>query len=159
MIKKIIFVTFLFFSLNSFGQDINELRKKASLSSDSELVVFIQKAKDQGLSLMDAEKQLILIGGKAKEIKKLRDLWNKKPPITPETDLDNFNKIESQFGETEGFVKDSLSPDLEDGLKRFGSDFFKNKNINSKKKVKKFTIIKKKLKKQIIEKYIINQIN
>jgi len=129
MIKKIIFVTFLFFSLNSFGQDINELRKKASSSSDSELVVFIQKAKDQRLSLMDAEKQLILIGGKAKEIKKLRDLWNKKLPITPETDLDNFNKIESQFGETEGFVKDSLSPDVEDGLKRFGSDFFKNKNI------------------------------
>ena len=49
MIKKIIFVTFLFLSLNSFGQDINELRKKASLSSESELVVFIQKAKDQGL--------------------------------------------------------------------------------------------------------------
>ncbi len=43
MIKKKIFVTFLFFSLNSFGQDIDELKKKASSSSDSELVVFIQK--------------------------------------------------------------------------------------------------------------------
>ena len=129
MIKKIIFVTFLFLSLNSFGQDINELRKKASLSSDSELVVFIQKAKDQGLSLMDAEKQLILIGGKADEIKKLRDLWNKKLPKKSETDLDDSNKIESQFGETEGFVKDSLSQDVEDEVKRFGSDFFKNKNI------------------------------
>ena len=129
MIKKIIFVTFLFLSLNSFGQDINELRKKASLSSDSELVVFIQKAKDQGLSLMDAEKQLILIGGKADEIKKLRDLWNKKLPEKSETDLDDSNKIESQFGETEGFVKDSLSQDGEDEVKRFGSDFFKNKNI------------------------------
>ena len=129
MIKKIIFVTFLFFSLNSFGQDIDELRKKASSSSDSELVVFIQKAKDQGLSLMDAEKQLILIGGKADEIKKLRDLWNKKLPKKSETDLDGSNKIESQFGETEGFVKDSLSQDVEDEVKRFGSDFFKNKNI------------------------------
>ena len=130
MIKKIIFVTFLFFSLNSFGQDINELRKKASSSSDSELVVFVQKAKDQGLSLMDAEKQLILIGGKAKEIKKLRDLWNKKLPTKKsETDLDDSNNIESQFGETEGFVKDSLSQDVKDEVKRFGSDFFKNKNI------------------------------
>ena len=129
MIKKIIFVTFLFLSLNSFGQDINELRKKASLSSDSELVVFIQKAKDQGLSLMDAEKQLVLIGGKADEIKKLRDLWNKKLPKKSETDLDDSNKIESQFGETEGFVKDSISQDVEDEVKRFGSDFFKNKNI------------------------------
>ena len=127
MIKKIIFVAFLFFSLNSFGQDIDELRKKASSSSDSELVVFIQKAKDQGLSLIDAEKQLILIGGKADEIKKLRDLWNKKLSKKSETDLDDSNKIESQFGETEGFVKDSLSQD--DEVKRFGSDFFKNKNI------------------------------
>ncbi|MDB4601034.1 SLBB domain-containing protein [Flavobacteriaceae bacterium] len=127
MIKKIIFVTFLFLSLNSFGQDIDELMKKASSSSDSELVVFIQKAKDQGLSLMDAEKQLILIGGKTDEIKKLRNLWNKKLPIKSETDLDDSNKIESQFGETEGFVKDPLSQD--DEVKRFGSDFFKNKNI------------------------------
>ena len=70
----------LFLSFNSFSQDINELRKKASNSSDSELIVFIQKAKDQGLSLADAEKQLILIGGKAQEIKKLRNLWNKKLP-------------------------------------------------------------------------------
>ena len=129
MIKKIIFVTFLFIGLSSYGQDINELRKKASSSSDSELVVFIQKAKGQGLSLMDAEKQLILIGAKADEIKKLRDLWNKKLPKKSETDLDDTNKIESQFGETEGFVKDSLSQDVEDEVKRFGSDFFKNKNI------------------------------
>ncbi|MDC1064727.1 SLBB domain-containing protein [Flavobacteriaceae bacterium] len=129
MIKKIIFVTFLFIGLSSYGQDINELRKKASTSSDNELVVFIQKAKDQGLSLMDAEKQLVLIGGKADEIKKLRDLWNKKLTKKSETDLDDTNKIESQFGETEGFVKDSLSQDVEDEVKRFGSDFFKNKNI------------------------------
>jgi protein involved in polysaccharide export with SLBB domain len=129
MIKKIIFVSFLFMSLSSFGQDINELRKKASSSSDNELVVFIEKAKDQGLSLMDAEKQLILIGGKANEIKKLRDLWNKKLPKKSETDLDDSYKIESQFGETEGFVKDSLSQEVEDEVKRFGSDFFKNKNI------------------------------
>jgi protein involved in polysaccharide export with SLBB domain len=78
---------------------------------------------------MDAEKQLVLIGGKADEIKKLRDLWNKKLPKKSETELDDSNKIESQFGETEGFVKDSLSQDVEDEVKRFGSDFFKNKNI------------------------------
>ena len=62
MIKKIFLIAFLFLSFNSFGQDIDELRKKASTrSSDNELVVFVKKAKDQGLSLMDAEKQLILI--------------------------------------------------------------------------------------------------
>ena len=71
MFKRLVFIIILFVSFNSYGQDINELRKKASNSSDSELIVFIQKAKDQGLSLMDAEKQLILIGGKAQEIKRL----------------------------------------------------------------------------------------
>ena len=80
MVKRLVLVLLLFVSFNSFGQDINELRKKASNSSDSELIVFIQKAKDQGLSLADAEKQLIIVGGEADEIKKLRNLWNKKLP-------------------------------------------------------------------------------
>ena len=44
MIKKIIFVTFLFIGLSSFGQDINELRKKASTSSDNELSSFYPKS-------------------------------------------------------------------------------------------------------------------
>ena len=108
MVKRLVLVLLLFVSFNSFGQDINELRKKASNSSDSELIVFIQKAKDQGLSLVDAEKQLILIGGKAQEIKKLRNLWNKKLPKSSSEDLDNSDEIKSQFGETDGFVKDSL---------------------------------------------------
>ena len=86
MVKRLVLVLLLFVSFNSFGQDINELRKKASNSSDSELIVFIQKAKDQGLSLADAEKQLILVGGKADEIKKLRNLWNKKLPKSDSED-------------------------------------------------------------------------
>jgi protein involved in polysaccharide export with SLBB domain len=130
MFKRLVFIIILFVSFNSYGQDINELRKKASNSSDSELIVFIQKAKDQGLSLMDAEKQLILIGGKAQEIKKLRDLWNKKLPLSSSTDLVNSKEIQSNFGDTEAFIEDSLDiKDEVEELKRFGSDFFKNKNI------------------------------
>ena len=129
MIKKIIFITFLFLSFNSFGQDIDELRKKASTSSDNELVVFIKKAKDQGLSLMDAEKQLILIGGKAKEVKKLRDLWNKKISEMEASKDESDDKIQSKFGDTDNFEKDSLEVDVVEEKKRFGSDFFKNKNI------------------------------
>jgi len=130
MIKKLTLIFLLSLSINSFGQDINELRKKASNSSDSELIVFIQKAKDQGLSLIDAEKQLILIGGKAKEIKKLRDLWNKKLPISSSTDLVSSEELQSNFGDSEAFVEDSLDiKDEVEELKRFGSDFFKNKNI------------------------------
>ena len=129
MIKKIIFIAFLFLSFNSFGQDIDELRKKASTSSDNELVVFIKKAKDQGLSLMDAEKQLILIGGKAKEVKKLRDLWNKKISEIEASKDESDDKIQSKFGDTDNFEKDSLEVDVVEEKKRFGSDFFKNKNI------------------------------
>ncbi|MDA9362389.1 SLBB domain-containing protein [Flavobacteriaceae bacterium] len=129
MIKKIIFIAFLFLSFNSFGQDIDELRKKASTSSDNELVVFIKKAKDQGLSLMDAEKQLILIGGKAKEVKKLRDLWNKKISEIEASKDESDDKIQSKFGDTDNFEKDSLELDVVEEKKRFGSDFFKNKNI------------------------------
>ncbi|MDB0041317.1 SLBB domain-containing protein, partial [bacterium] len=129
MIKKIIFIAFLFLSFNSFGQDIDELRKKASTSSDNELVVFIKKAKDQGLSLMDAEKQLILIGGKANEVKKLRDLWNKKNFEMEASKDESDDKIQSKFGDTDNFEKDSLEVDVVEEKKRFGSDFFKNKNI------------------------------
>ena len=106
MVKRLVLVLLLFVSFNSFGQDVNELRKKASNSSDSELIVFIQKAKDQGLSLADAEKQLILVGGKAEEIKKLRNLWNKKLPESDSKYVFNGDEIKSQFGETDGFFKD-----------------------------------------------------
>ena len=130
MLKKLVFVVALFVGFNSYGQDINELRKKASNSSDSEIIVFIQKAKNQGLSLVDAEKQLVLIGGKAKEIKKLRNLWNKKLPKSDFEFLTDSDEIKSKFGETDGFSKDSLDiKDEVEEIKRFGSDFFKNKNI------------------------------
>jgi protein involved in polysaccharide export with SLBB domain len=128
MFKKIFLIVMFFLSFNSFSQDINELREKASNSSQDQIIVFIQKAKDQGLSLMDAEKQLILIGGKADEIKKLRDLWNKKLPVSSSSEIDDSEKIESKFGELNVFEKDSLEIKDEE-LKRFGSDFFKNKNI------------------------------
>ena len=131
MIKKIIFITFLFLSFNSFGQDIDDLRKKASNSSDSELIVFVQRAKDQGLSLMDAEKQLILIGGKAKEVKKIRELWNEK--ISEKEDFKDGSdaKIRSKFGDYDRLSEayEGEEADVFEEKKRFGSDFFKNKNI------------------------------
>ena len=129
MIKKIFLIAFLFLSFNSFGQDIDELRKKASTSSDNELVVFIKKAKDQGLSLMDAEKQLILIGGKANEVKRLRNLWNKKISNMEAFKGESDDETQSKFGDTDNFEKDSLEVDVVEEKKRFGSDFFKNKNI------------------------------
>ncbi len=131
MFKRIVFIIVLFVSFNSYGQDINELRKKAENSSDNELIVFIQKAKDKGLSLSDAEKQLIIVGGKAKELKKLRDLWNRELEISDnKNNLNNEQEIKSQFGEFNGSTVDSLETiEDKDVIKRFGSDFFENKNI------------------------------
>ena len=135
MFKKVVLVILIFISFSSYSQDMNELRKKASNSSDSELIVFIQKAKNDGLSLFDAEKQLILFGGKAEEIKKLRNLWNKNLPTSISTNLVDFEEIQSQFGETDGFSKDSL--DIKDQVEEITeniankiieqNDIFKNK--------------------------------
>ena len=130
MFKRLVLVILLFVSFNSFAQDIDELRKKASNSSDSELIVFIQKAKDQGLSLVDAEKQLILIGAKAEEIKKLRNLWNKKIPKSDSKDVFNGDEIKSKFGETDGFIKDSLAIEDEE-LKDLDPIFLKTRTLQN----------------------------
>ena len=128
MLKKIFILFLIFLCSDILAQDLDKLRKENSNIKNSELIVFIKKAKDQGLSLTDAEKQLIILGGNTTEIKNLRDLWNKGLPKQKSIDEFNSDEIKSQFGQTERFTKDSLS--LEDKeLKRFGSDFFKNKNI------------------------------
>ena len=145
MFKKIIFIIVLFVSFNSYGQDINELRKKANTSTDKELLVFVEKAKDQGLSLAEAEKQFSLLGAKPKEIKRLRDLWNKETSEDePNLVEDSDNENQSKFGNTTPFEEEenneidseeSLNEDeftIDDEveeLKRFGSDFFNNENI------------------------------
>ena len=127
MIKRIFYITIILVSFNSFGQDIDELRKKISNSSQKELTSFIKQAKDQGLSLKDAEKQLILVGGQESELKKLRELWNNKPKDLEDLEIDD--EIKSEFGKIEIFNKDSVDNNIEDEIKRFGSDFFNNKNI------------------------------
>ena len=47
MIKKIIFITFLFVGLSSFGQDINELRKKVSSLQKDRNKLLEKVAKDR----------------------------------------------------------------------------------------------------------------
>jgi len=145
MIKKIIFIVVLFLGFNSFGQDIVELRKKANTTSDKELLVFVKKAKDQGLSLAEAEKQFSLLGAKPKEIKRLRDLWDEETPEDePNLFEDSDNENQSKFGNTIPFEEEenneidseellnedefTIDDEVEE-LKRFGSDFFNNENI------------------------------
>tara|TARA_A100001015_G_scaffold156729_1_gene173978 strand:- start:47 stop:217 length:171 start_codon:yes stop_codon:yes gene_type:complete len=56
MFKRVFCIIILFLSATTFAQDVKDIGAKASKSSDSELKIFIKKAKDQGLSLIDAEK-------------------------------------------------------------------------------------------------------
>ena len=53
---------------------------------------------------------------------------SKEIPVSSSSEIDDSEKIESKFGELNVFEKDSLEIKDEE-LKRFGSDFFKNKNI------------------------------
>ena len=125
MIKKIIFVTFLLISLSSFGQDINELRKKANTSSDKELLVFVEKAKDQGLTLAEAEKQFSLLGAKPKEIKRLRDLWYEETSEDePNLFEDSDNENQSNFGNTIPFEEEENN--------EIGSDSYFSRDIGYK---------------------------
>lgn len=130
MIKKVFYIIILLFSTATFAQDLKDIRAKASKSSDSELTVFIKKAKDNGLTLTDAEKQFSLLGGKPSELKKLRDLWDKDkelPSVDP-APSDDSSIIKSEFGETEIFtIDDDLDDEIE--IQRFGRDFFTNENI------------------------------
>jgi hypothetical protein len=76
MIKKIIFITFLFLSFNSFSQNIDQIRSVANFSSESELVSYVEKAKLKGLNLIQVEKLAVAQGAKPSEIQLLRKLWN-----------------------------------------------------------------------------------
>ena len=66
--------------------------------------------------------------GKLKILKNLETCGIRSLPKTNSEDLTDFDEIKSEFGETDLFVKDSLEIN-DDEIKRFGSDFFKNKNI------------------------------
>ena len=130
MFKRLVLVVLLFVSFNSFGQDINELRKKLQIIRIQSLLFSSKKQKIRDLSLVDAEKQLILIGGKAEEIKKLRNLWNKKLPESDSKDVFNGDEIKSQFGEIDGFIKDSLAIEDEE-LKDLDPIFLKTRTLQN----------------------------
>ena len=124
MIKKIFFIAVFFLSFNSFSQNIDQIRSVADFSSESELVSYVEKAKLKGLNLIQIEKLAVAQGAKPSELQLLRKLWNSN---NNESSIDSNLKettIESSFGIVEN------ENENEDEFKRFGSDFFNNKNIS-----------------------------
>ncbi|MDC0553811.1 SLBB domain-containing protein [Flavobacteriaceae bacterium] len=130
MIKKIFFIALFFISFNSFSQNIDQIRSVANFSSESELVSYVEKAKLKGLNLIQVEKLAVAQGAKPSEIQLLRKLWNSN---NNESSIDSNLKettIESSFGIVENENEDEDEDEDEDEFKRFGSDFFNNKNIS-----------------------------
>ena len=110
----------------SFSQNIDQIRSVADFSSESELVLYVEKAKLKGLNLIQIEQLAVAQGAKPSEIQLLRKLWN---TTNNESSIDSNLKettIESSFG----IVEDKDEDEDEDEVKRFGSDFFNNKNIS-----------------------------
>ena len=126
MIKKIFFIAVFFLSFNSFSQNIDQIRSVADFSSESELVSYVEKSKLKGLNLIQIEKLAVAQGAKPSELQLLRKLWNSN---NNESSIDSNLKettIESSFG----IVENENENEDEDEFKRFGSDFFNNKNIS-----------------------------
>jgi len=128
MIKKIFFIALFFISFNSFSQNIDQIRSVADFSSESELVSYVENAKSKGLNLIQIEKLAVAQGAKPSEIQLLRKLWNSN---NNESSIDSNLKetrTESSFGIVDD--EDDDEDEDEDEVKRFGSDFFNNKNIS-----------------------------
>jgi len=124
MIKNFFAICFLFLSIQAFSQDIDTMKSVARFSSDAELTSYINKAKSNGLSLIEVEGLVNAQGASPSELQKLRTLWNagsvnsSSPidilPDSPGSSLGNS-------GNTKITTKAS---------RRFGSNFFENKNIS-----------------------------
>ena len=128
MIKQIFFIALFFLSFNSFSQNIDQIRSVADFSSESELVSYVEKAKLKGLNLIQIEKLAEAQGATPSELRLLRKLWNSDlNQISDDPDLEE-TPIDSSFGVVEDDDEDY--DEDEDEFKRFGSDFFNNKNIS-----------------------------
>jgi len=128
MIKQIFFIALFFLSFNSFSQNIDQIRSVADFSSESELVSYVEKAKLKGLNLIQIQKLAEAQGATPSELRLLRKLWNSDlNQISDDPDLE-----ETPIGSSFGIVEDDDEDydEDEDEFKRFGSDFFNNKNIN-----------------------------
>ena len=123
MIKNLFYLCFLFLSIQLFSQNIDQIRSVVNFSSESELISYIEKTKSNGLSLIEVEQLALTQGAKQPEIQLLRKLWNSNNnQLSKNSDIKK-NTINSSFGNEE-------KEEEEEEFKRFGSDFFNNKNIS-----------------------------
>ena len=126
MIRNFFIFCFLALSFQIFPQNSEAMKSAARFASDIELSNYVNKAKSNGLTLIEVEKIVSAQGASFSEIEKLKKLWEGSDleTISNEDDLDLT--IESSFG-NESIDDETKSKN--DIPKRFGSSFFQNKNI------------------------------
>ena len=117
-------IFFIFFSLQVFSQDVKTLNSNARFASDKELMTYGEKAKENGLSLINVEELIKTQGATDDEVLKLRNLWNGGLLKKPVEDIRPTTTTLSLFGDT---FENEVFPE---SSRRFGSAFFENKNIN-----------------------------
>ena len=118
---------FLFLSIHSFSQDVDTMKSVARFSTDAELTSYINKAKSNGLSLIEVEGLVNAQGATISEVEKLRKLWNEQVLGTDSFEDDSTLNVESSFGKNAFNEENKFESQT---LKRFGRNFFENKNIS-----------------------------
>jgi len=124
MIKNFFSVYFLFLSFHIFSQDVEAMKSVARFSTDEELTSYINKAKSSGLSLIEVEELINAQGANADELSKLRTLWS-AGAVNSSSSVDILPDSPGSSLGSSGNTK--ITPKK---IRRFGSNFFENNNIN-----------------------------
>ena len=124
MSRNFFTICILFLSFQIVSQDAETMKSVARFSSDAELTTYINKAKSNGLSLIDVEKLIGAQGASATELQKLRTLWN-AGTVNSSSSVDILPDSPGSSLGSSGNTK--ITPKAS---RRFGSNFFENKNIS-----------------------------
>ena len=124
MSRNFFTICILFLSFQIVSQDAETMKSVARFSSDAELTTYINKAKSNSLSLIDVEKLVSAQGASATELQKLRTLWN-AGTVNSSSSVDILPVSPGSSLGSSGNTK--ITPKAS---RRFGSNFFENKNIS-----------------------------
>ena len=124
MSRNFFTICILFLSFQIVSQDAETMKSVARFSSDAELTTYINKAKSNSLSLIDVEKLVSAQGASATELQKLRTLWN-AGTVNSSSSVDILP--DSPGSSLGGSGNTKITPKAS---RRFGSNFFENKNIS-----------------------------
>ena len=124
MSRNFFTICILFLSFQIVSQDAETMKSVARFSSDAELTTYINKAKSNSLSLIDVEKLVSAQGASATELQKLRTLWN-AGTVNSSSSVDILPDSPGSSIGSSGNTK--ITPKAS---RRFGSNFFENKNIS-----------------------------